>query len=119
MISPRVTSYTFQKATAGVVFGLRLSHAARVVGFWVHVEGGTNAVCNAQVDPVTALTFVDLLTADKTCLADVWTSALSTLHATRKVLPAGTTIKPEIVSVAGAPTNVTVQIDLAYDADSR
>lgn len=119
MIRPRTYSYTFQKATAGNPFGMRMPHAGRVVGVYIYCEGGTSATCNVNVDAATAGTFVDLLTADKTAAAGSWVSAASTISATNKILAAGRTIKPEIVSVSGTPTNVTIQVDIQYDSDAR
>ncbi len=73
--------------------------------------GGTGAVVKAQANTD------DLLTGNLSLGTANWTAgSLVATDATLRLV-AGDALKAEVVSVAGSPTGLTIQVDLVMDAD--
>lgn len=88
----------------------RAPFSCTITGYRARVVGGTNAVTNAQVDAT------DILTGDLTTApADGWEAGTVKSDGTENVT-AGEVIKFEVVSVSGAVTEVTWQLELTRAA---
>lgn len=98
---------------AAVITLWRAPVACKVLAVRASRTGGTGAVVKAWKN-ATALTSADKsLTSADTFMA----ASLSTTAATLR-FAAGDTLKVEVVSVAGTPTQLTLQVDFALDANS-
>lgn len=105
--------FAIQSPSGALVVALwRAPVACKVTAVRGYRVGGTGAVVNATKNAT------DLATDKSLTSADTWMAAtLSTTAATLR-LAAGDTLKAEIVSVAGSPTALTIQVDLVLDADA-
>ena len=98
---------------AGVHTLWRAPVACKVTALRAIRTGGTGAVVNAMKNAT------DLKTTDLSLTsADQWMGGATGLAATSVLrLAAGDTLKAEVVSVAGSPTSLTIQVDLVTAAD--
>lgn len=93
----------------------RAPYGCKIVGYWAKRTGGTGAVVNAQVTRSGVV--ADLCSADKSLTTTAYVAG--TLDSAQVTLLAGDIIVGEIVSVAGSPTAVRIQIDIQYNTDAR
>lgn len=98
---------------AAVVTMWRAPVACKVTAVRASRTGGTGAVVKALKGATS------LLSADKSLTsADTWMAgSLATTAATLR-FAAGDTLKAEVVSVAGSPTQLTIQVDFVLDSDA-
>lgn len=92
----------------------RAPRACRVTAVRAYRVAGTGAVVKATKN-ATDLTSANLSLTS----ADAWMAASLSATAATLRLAAGDTLKFEIVSVAGTPTQVAVQAEITLDADQR
>jgi hypothetical protein len=106
-------TYTATGTLAAATYVLwRAPVACKVTAVRGYRTGGSGAVINAQKNAT------DLATDKSLTSADTWMDAtLSTTAATLR-LAAGDTLKVEIVSVAGSPTQLTIQVDVVLDSNA-
>ncbi|MGW6499334.1 hypothetical protein [Nonomuraea angiospora] len=122
---PRLTEKTITLKGADIAAGSfvlwRASVPCRVMAVRAYRVGGTTAAVNAtktSTDPNTGLPVVtNLLTGDlSVATASTWASgSLGSLAARRMV--EGNTLTAVVVSAAGSPTDLIIQIDIQKDAN--
>jgi exosome complex RNA-binding protein Csl4 len=86
--------------------------ACKVTAVRAYRVGGSGAVVNAQKNAT------DLATDKSITSADTWMAATLSTTAADLRLAAGDTLKAEIVSVAGSPTALTIQVDVVLDSNA-
>lgn len=112
-LKSRVVTLNLSGTVAAQKVVWRAPYACKVSAVRGYRVAGTGAVVKA-IKNATDLTSANLSLTS----ADTWmTGTLSSTAATLK-LAAGDTLKLEIVSVAGAPTDVVVQVDVTRNADA-
>ena len=115
MITPRFESRTYKldsPSGSNVTDALwRAPKGCTIVGIYGYRVGGTGAVVNAQIGATKAATDLSLTSADAYMAA--------TLDSAHVKMAAGDVLSSLIVSVAGTPTSVRIQVDVAYDSDAR
>lgn len=113
-LKKRTTERVFHMKTpaAAVAAIWRAPVACRVTAIRGYRVAGTGAVVRA-LKGATTLVAADLSLTG----ADAWMSATLAANATTLKMAAGDTLKAEIVSVAGAPTDVTIQVEIEIDAN--
>jgi hypothetical protein len=101
----RTASVVLVTPAAGVYVVERVPVAAIVTAVRAIRTGGTGAVVNA------AKNGTDLCSADLSLTTTNWTDGALTATAATKALAVGDSLTCEVVSVAGAPTGLTIQVD--------
>ncbi|WP_440063789.1 hypothetical protein [Streptosporangium sp. OZ121] len=103
---------TLKAPAAGVHVLWRAPVACRVKAVRAYRIAGTGAVINA------AKNGVDLCSADlSVTTASTWMSGVLAAPAVLK-FAAGDTLTAEVVSVAGTPTDLVIQVDVEQDANT-
>jgi len=89
----------------------RAPYACKILAVRAIRTGGSGAVVNAKVGAD------DVLSPDLSLTGTDWMAGV--LDEDQVRMAAGDTLYGEIVSAAGSPTSLTIQVDLVIDADVR
>ncbi len=112
--SRHVTKEFVQTTPAAAVITLwRAPVACKVTGVRASRTGGTGAVVRAFKNATALLASDRSLTSADTYLAGTLSATAANLR-----FAAGDVLKVEVVSVAGSPTQLTMQVDFVLDANS-